>query len=187
MALRHRRSVACLSRFFLSPDFAAFWAGQTVSGFGSYLTASAIGFLAILTLHASPVQVSVLAAMGILPFIVATPLAGILVNRMPRRTIMLIADSGRAGVLLIVPIAVWHGQLRIEIVVAVLFVTQGLGAFFTIAYQSYVPSLVQEEQLLTGNARLASSSAIAESGGPALAGMLMQVLGGAGIEHANKK
>ena len=48
--------------------------------------------------------------------------------------------------------------------------------FFDVAYQSYLPSLVEREELLEGNSKLAQSSAIAEIAGPGLTGVLVQLI-----------
>jgi hypothetical protein len=47
------------------PGFAALWAGQTVSAFGSYITSTAIPLAALLVLRATPVQMGVLTAAAV--------------------------------------------------------------------------------------------------------------------------
>src|SRR6202043_1509842 len=47
---------------------------------------------------------------------------------------------------------------------------------FTVAQRSFLPSILQKEQLLEGNSKLSASSALAEVGGPALGGLLVQLI-----------
>jgi len=45
-----------------------------------------------------------------------------------------------------------------------------LSVFFNVAYQSFLPSLMEREHLVEGNSKLAASSSIAEMGGPPAGG-----------------
>src|SRR5437870_12004327 len=56
-----------------------------------------------------------------------------------------------------------------------MFLESCLGALFDAAYPAYVPTLIGRDRLVEGNSKLASSSAIAEIGGPGLAGALVQI------------
>jgi MFS family permease len=150
------------------------WLGQTVSQFGSHITGAALPFVAFLTLGATPLQLGILGAMGSLPILLFGLVAGVWVDRLRRRPILIIADLGRALILGTVPLAAVFGVLRMEQLYLVAALTGILTIFFDVAYGTILPSLVQRPQLIEANSKLGSSSALAEIGGPSLAGFLVQ-------------
>lgn len=157
-------------------DFVRLWIGETISLVGSQVTALALPMAALLTLKASPAALGLLGSARYLPFLLLSLPAGLVIDRLARRRIMLVANLGRAAALAYVPIAYALGSLRIEELVAVAFVVGCLTVFFDLTWQSYVPSVVEREQLTQANSRLMGSSYVAEVGGPGLAGVLIQVL-----------
>lgn len=156
-------------------DFLRLWAAQTISVFGSLVTRTALPFAAILTLDASPFQVAVLGAMDIAPGLLSGLAAGVWVDRLRRRPIMIAADLGRALLLVSIPLAAWWGVLRIEHLYVVAFLAGILTTFFDIAYLSYLPSLVRRDDLVEGNSKLAASLSVAEVGAFGLSGWLVQI------------
>jgi len=159
-------------------DFMRLWAGQTVSQFGSTITREALPYTAILALGASPLQMGLLGAAGAAPLLVLGLFAGVWVDRVRRRPLMIAADMGRALLLLSVPIAYLLGWMRIEQLYLVAALTGVLTVFFNVAYQSALPGLVQREHLLDGNSKLGLSESVAEIGGPPLGGLLVQLVSG---------
>jgi len=157
-----------------NPDFMKLWTGQTVSELGSIVTRNALPLVALLVLGASPAQMGLVAATGALPALVFGLAAGVCVDRVRRRPIMIVADLGRAALLLTIPIAAMLGHLTMPQIYAVGALVGALTIFFNVAYQSYLPSLVERENLLEGNSKLALSSSAAEIGGSGLAGILVQ-------------
>jgi len=157
-------------------DFMLLWSGQSISSFGSVIGGTAMSFVAILTLQATPFQMGVLQAVELLPAFVIGLAAGVWVDRLPKRPILIGADIGRALVLLTIPLAALLGGLRIELVFAAAFVVSILTIFFDVAYQSYLPALVDKDDLVEGNSKLSASAAVAEFGGFSLAGWLVQAL-----------
>jgi MFS family permease len=157
------------------PEFMKLWVGQTVSQFGSTVTRDALPLAAALTLQATPAQMGLLAAAGSLPMLLIGLLAGAWVDRLPRRPILIVADLGRALLLLSIPLAALLGELHIEQLYLVAALTAILSVFFDVAYRSLLPSLVGREQLVEGNSKLSLSDSVAEVGGSAIAGALVQV------------
>ncbi|MEP7200792.1 MAG: MFS transporter, partial [Chloroflexota bacterium] len=131
---------------------------------------------ALLTLGATPSQMGWLAAMGAAPTLVFGLLAGAWVDRLRRRPIMIVADIGRALVLFSLPLAAALGVLRLEQLFVVTALAGTLTVFFDVAYRSYLPSLVEREQIVEGNSKLALSDSTAEVLGPGVAGVLVQTL-----------
>ncbi len=156
--------------------FLTLWAGQTVSLFGSRITLLALPLTAVLALHASAAQMGFLAAAGSAPWLVVGLPAGVWVDRLRRRPLMLAADLGRALLLFSVPLAAWLGRLHLEQLYLVQFLVGVLTVVFDVAYQSWLPSLIPSEHLVEGNSKLEMSDSVAQIAGPGLGGVLVQVL-----------
>lgn len=157
-------------------DFLKLWSAETVSQLGTQVSQLALPLAAILILDASAFQVAFLTTVEFLPFVLFTLPAGVWVDRLPRRPILVVADLGRALALLSVPIAYALDALTIWQLYGVGF-TVGIGTvFFDVAYQSYLPSLVDRGQLVDGNSKLEISRSGAFIAGPGLAGVLVGTL-----------
>jgi MFS family permease len=157
-------------------DFLSLWSAETISQFGSQVTLLALPFVAILALDATTFQVALLTTLEFLPFILVSLPAGVWVDRFPRRPVLIIGDVGRAALLASVPIAYALDVLTLEQLYVVGFATGVFTVFFDVAYQAYLPSLVDREQLVEGNSKLEVSRAGAQIGGPAVAGGLIEAL-----------
>jgi MFS family permease len=165
-----------ISRLWRAPDFTLFWLGQTVSVFGSQITGTALPLAALLALNASALQVGVLAMLGTLPMLLVGLPAGAWVDRLPRRPILIAADLGRAALLLSIPVAFALRRLRIEQLYLVTLLAGALTVFAEIAGHAYLVALLPPDELVAGNSRLSTGEAVAEIGGPSLAGVLVQVI-----------
>jgi MFS family permease len=157
-------------------DFLKLWTGDSISQLGTQVTVLALPLTAILVLKANAFQLGVLTAVEFLPFILIGLPAGVWVDRLPRRPILILGDLGRALVLGSIPIAYSLHRLHIVQLYAVAFLTGVFTVFFDVAYQSYLPSLVDRDQLVDGNAKLEISRSGAQLAGPGLAGALVQLL-----------
>lgn len=157
-------------------DFLKLWAGQTVSELGSRVTRDGLPLAAVLTLGATPFQMGLLAAAGAAPVLLSGLIAGVWVDRLRRRPILIAADIGRAVLLGSIPFAVVLGVFTIWQLYVVLALTGILTVLFDSAYVAYLPSLVERENVLEGNSKLALSGAAAEIAGPGAAGALIQAL-----------
>ncbi len=131
--------------------------------------------MAIITLGASPIEIGILGTFQFLPFILLTIPAGVWVDRMRRRPILIGADIGRAILLTSIPIAFVGGWLSMPQLYVVGFLVGCLEVFFDVAYQSYLPAVVERDQLQEGNAKLELSTSASAVIGPGLAGFLVQV------------
>lgn len=152
------------------------WAGQTVSELGSVVTRTALPLVALLVLGGGPREMALLVVSASLAVLLVGLVAGAWVDRLRRRPLLILADATRAVLLFSIPIAYVGGVLRMEQLYVVMFVEAGLGAVFDAAYPAYVPSLIGLERVVDGNSKLATSSSIAEIGGPGLAGALVQTI-----------
>jgi MFS family permease len=158
------------------PDFLKLWSAETVSQFGTQISLLALPLVAIDVLHVSAFKVAALTTAEYLPFLLVTLPAGVWVDRLRRRPILVAGDLARAGLLASVPIAYAFDVLTIWQLFGVGFFVGIATVFFDVAYQSYLPSLVARQQLVDGNAKLEISRSSAQIGGPGLAGILVELL-----------
>lgn len=150
--------------------------GQSISQFGTQVSLLALPLIATVLLHASPLEVALLGTVEFLPFILFSLPAGAWVDRLRRRPILILGDLGRAAVLGTVPVAFVLDVLTIWQLYAVGFVAGTLTVLFDVAYQSYLPSLVERHQLVDGNGKLEISRTLAQTAGPALGGGIIGIL-----------
>ena len=160
-----------------NPDFLKLWLGQATSVFGSQMSHLALPLLAAVTLQASPSQMGILQALEFAPFFLVGLLAGVWVDRLYRRPILIAADLGRGILLGSIPAAYALGRLSMEYLYVVGFLAGVLTVFFDVSYQSYLPSLVPRQQLVEANSRLEATYAAAALTGPGMAGALVNRLG----------
>jgi MFS family permease len=156
-------------------DFLKLWAGQTVSLFGSRVGGFALTFVAVLTLHATPIQVALLNAAQYGPGLIVGLFAGVWVDRLRRRPVMIVVDIGRAALLAMIPLAAALGHLTIIVLFAIALLVSMLTVCFDVAYRSYLPSLVRRADLIEGNSKLQATAAGAEFGGWSIAGFLLPI------------
>jgi MFS family permease len=157
-------------------DFLSLWTGQSISEFGSQISGLAIPWLAAVSLHASAFQFSLLGVVGFLPFIVFALPAGVWVDRLRRRPILIVGDAARAVLLALIPVLWAMHELRMWHLLVIQFVVGIFTVFFDVAYQSYLPSLVDREHLVEGNAKLQVTASTAQVAGPSVAGALIGAL-----------
>src|SRR5919199_6802531 len=96
------------------PAFVKLWAAHSVSRFGSEISQLAIPLTAALILNASAFQMGLLGTFEFAPFLLLSLFAGVWVDRLPRRPILIVGDIGRALLLGSIPLAAVLGLLRIE-------------------------------------------------------------------------
>jgi MFS family permease len=157
-------------------DFVKLWTAETISVFGSQISALAIPVTAVLLLNATALEVALLGTIEFLPFILFTLPAGAWVDRLRRRPIMIAGDTGRAIALATIPIAYALGALTIWQLYVVGFITGTLTVFFDVSNQSYLPSIVERDDLVEGNSKLQISQSAAQIAGPGIAGVLIDLV-----------
>ncbi len=156
-------------------DFLKLWSAETVSQFGTQVSQLALPLVAILVLDASTFEVAALGTVEFLPFILFTLPAGVWVDRLPRRPILIVGDFGRAGLLATIPVAYVADVLTLWQLYVVGFLVGICTVFFDVAYQSYLPALVERGQIIEGNSKLEISRSSAQVAGPGLGGALVEI------------
>jgi MFS family permease len=158
------------------PGFRRLWFGQSVSEFGSEVTTLALPLAAVLVLHASTFQVGLLTTTGFAGFLLIGLPAGVWVDRVRRKPVMIAADVIRALVLASIPVAYGLGVLTLAQLYVVTFICGVAAVFFDVAYMSLVPGLVGRQHIAEANAKLQASVSVAQVSGPSAAGFLIGLL-----------
>lgn len=163
-------------RAWVEPDFRRLWMATAVSRLGSEMGELALPLLAIITLSASAGELGILRTTQFLPFLVATLPFGVLVDRVPKRHLMIISDLGRFVLVALIPILVWLGITTIEWYYALVFVA----GLFTVLYQladfAYLPLLVSRSQIIDANGKLTATQSGNEIAGKGIGGMIVEWL-----------
>ncbi|GAB4081598.1 MFS transporter [Modestobacter muralis] len=158
-------------------DFRHLWAAETVSQVGTQVTMLALPVIAVTLLDATPLQMGVLTALETAAFLLIGLPAGAWVDRWRRKRVLVTADLVRAAVLVTLPVAYLADLLTLGQLFVVAAVTGTATVFFDVAYQSYLPTLVDPDQLVDGNGKLEASRAVAHVAGPGVTGVLLRLLG----------
>jgi MFS family permease len=157
-------------------DFLKVWASQTVSQLGSEVTGFALPLVAVLTLNAGPSELGFFFVAFSVPSIAIGLFAGVWVDRLQRRPLLIVTDLASAAIIASIPIGAAAGFLSMTqlYVAAVLFGL--LEPFFWTSFSAYVPTLVERERLVEANGKLSASEAGTGIVGPALGGSLVQLV-----------
>ncbi|MEQ4207039.1 MFS transporter [Actinopolymorpha sp. B9G3] len=158
------------------PDFLKLFTADTISGWGSSISTVALPLTAVVVLDASPLQMGLLGAATFLPHLVLGLPAGVWVDRMPYRRVLVLADLARALLLACIPVLAVLGMLAMWHLYAVAMLA-GVGTLFaTLAAMSFVPLLVGRAHLLEANSATVQSASIVQTIGAATGGALVQLL-----------
>src|SRR5438132_11599887 len=132
-------------------DFLKLWTAESVSQFGSNISQIALPLVAVLSLHATAFQVAALGTVDFLPFLLFSLPAGVWVDRLPRRPIMVTADLGRALALGSIPVAPALGYLTLAQLYIAGRTTGTRTLLFRVSYHPFLPSLCDRSELVGGS------------------------------------
>jgi len=158
------------------PNFMKLWVGQTVSEVGSRITREGLPMAAVLMMGVTPLTMSGLSLMTLLPASIVGLFVGVWVDRLARRPLMVTADLARAFLLVSIPLLALTHHLQLWAFYVVSGLAGMLTLLFDVSYQAYVPWLIQRQNLAEGNRKLSVTSSVAEVIGPGLTGLLVQAL-----------
>jgi MFS family permease len=162
---------------FPSRSFLLYWRANAVSAFGTYITLLALQTLVVLTLHGSTAEVGWLNSVRWLPYLVVGVVVGALVDRRPRRPVMVVTDLVQAVLLAAIPLLWWLHRLSFPALLAVVMAYGTASVINGAAAMSFLPRLVPRQHLQRAHARDDGADAVAMSAGPALGGSLVSLLG----------
>jgi MFS family permease len=147
-----------------------------VSQVGSQVTLLALPLTGLLLLHARAYEVALLATAETLPNLALGIPAGVWLDRVRRRPVMIAADLGRAAALVSVPAAWGVGVLTVAQLYAVALISGSFSVLFEVASQGYLPSVVEPARLIEANAKFETSRVVAWAAGPAVGGGLVSLV-----------
>ncbi|GAA3053095.1 MFS transporter [Streptomyces glomeratus] len=159
--------------------FWRYWGASTASGIGDAVTAVALPLLAVLVLHASAFEVSLITAASFASWLLIGLPAGVLVHRLPMRGTQVAMDLVRAAAVASVPVAATLGVLTLPHLIAVALVVGLASVVFDVGNSTFLPSIVSKEELTSRNSLTSGTRAATQLGGPSLGGVLVQLLGAA--------
>lgn len=157
-------------------DFLRLWGARSASVFGTQLASLAYSLTAVITLQATPVQLRLLNAASSGSAALVGLFAGVIVDRVRRRPLLIGADVGRALLAATIPLAAALGALHISQLYLVRSLFGALSILSDVAHMSLLPSLVGRERLLEGNSKLSATESAASIAGPGLSGVLVQAV-----------
>jgi predicted MFS family arabinose efflux permease len=139
---------------------------------------AAAPIVAVLMLGAGEGETGLLQTALTLPFVLFAIPAGLLADRLSRRSLMAASEALRAGALFAVLVLIWFDSLTLPLLAVLGFVAVCGTVTFSVAVPSLVPSLVPPPSLPAANARIELARTIAFASGPALGGLLVGWIGG---------
>ncbi|MFI8941622.1 MFS transporter [Streptomyces syringium] len=158
-------------------DFRLLWCGESAGKFGASVTTVLLPLAAVSVLHAGTFEVSLLNAATWVPWLLIGLPAGVWVDRLRRRTVMMVSDAVSGALFLSVPVAAWLGVLGIAQLLLVALLAGTAAVFFQTAYTAYLPTLVGPADQAEGNAKLHGSASAAQIAGFGSGGLIAQSAG----------
>ncbi|MFN2500744.1 MAG: MFS transporter [Pyrinomonadaceae bacterium] len=152
------------------------WAAQTTSAFGSQVAMLAYPLTAILVLDATTFEMGILRGAGSAAAFSVGIFSGVMVDRMNRKVLLIVTDLGRAFLAFLIPVTLYFGVLRLELLYVITFVSGGINVVGDVAGMSFMPAVVVKRDLVEGNTKFAASESAAVVAGPGLSGYLIQLL-----------
>ena len=161
-------------------DFLVLWSGQVVSNLGSGLSGFALGIWAYRE-TGSATALSLITLFATLPNTLLSPLAGALIDRWGRRSVLLINNFGAGACTLIMAALYWAGVLEMWHVYALVCASRCFNVFQLPAFAATTPLLVPRNQLVRANGMAQIGPAAGQIASPILAAALMDVIGVGGV------
>lgn len=157
--------------------FALFWSATTIRALGSAIAGVALQVLIVTVLGATAVEISILSALGVLPYLFLGLVVGAVMDRRRRQRTLVVTSVARAIVLAVIPVLLLLDALTFWSLAVVILTLGVLTLFADSAGQPLLPRLVPRSALVMANARLGQSDTVVGTAGPALGGALLTLLG----------
>ena len=172
--MNSKRSIGYVRLLKTNRPFRHLWYGQVVSELGDWLNSIAI-YMLVLKLSGTGTAMATVMMAKLLPIFFVSPLAGVLVDRMDRKVIMITSDVLRFVVVLGFLLVDDAGDLWLLYSLAVVEIA--LAGFFEPARSAIIPSLTPREDLVTANALSGSTWSVMLAVGAASGGVLVSLFG----------
>ena len=168
----HTGFTANITRTRLPASFTTVLIGESFSLFGTQISSVMIPLIVAITLSAGEITLGVVSAVGWLPIILIGLIAGAIVDRHSRWTMMVVCNITRAGLIGLIPLLALTQNLTVTVLVVISFCMGVCNVFFDIAYQTYVPDIVPRNMLDRANNRFELIRSMAQLIGPLMGGFL---------------
>ncbi|MFG2531014.1 MFS transporter [Streptomyces sp. NPDC048516] len=164
-----------------SSMFWRFWLATTVSEAGSAMTAVALPLVALTVLDATALQVTLLAAAGQVAWLILGLPAGVVVQKYPLRALQVTLDLVRMAAMASIPVAWWLDRLTYPHLLLVALITGSATVLFDIGNSTFLPAVVDKQELSTRNSLISGTEAVTQTGGPSVSGLLVHLTGPVGV------
>ena len=160
--------------------FLVIWIGQVVSNLGTGLSGFALGVWAYRQ-TGSATALSLITLFATLPNTLLSPLAGALIDRWGRRSVLLLNNFGSGACTLVMASLYWAGVLQIWHVYVLVCASRCFNVFQLPAFSATTALLVPRRQLVRANGMAQLGPAAGQIAAPLLAAALMDVIGVGGV------
>lgn len=157
-------------------EFAKLWTADVVSALGSSITTLAVPLIAVESLHATPSQMGVLRASSTAAFVVLGLAAGVIVDRVPRRQVLVWTSALSALVIAAIPLSAVTQQLSMPLLYLVMCAAGASLVIDEVAFQSFLPRVAGRHRIFEANAWVRTTGAAADVVGPSAAGLLISLV-----------
>ena len=157
-----------------NPSFRNLWYGQVVSELGNWVNSIAL-YALILQLTGSGMAMAAAMMAKLLPMVIISPFAGVVIDRMDRRTVLIASDILRCFTVLC--FLVVESREDLWLVYAITLFEVALTGFFEPARSAILPSIVKKNHLVTANAISGATWSIMLTLGAALGGFVVSLFG----------
>ncbi len=157
-------------RWLLSHDFTLVWWGQVVSQVGDGISKLALVWF-VYSVTGSPLKTSVIGLLQTVPAIVLAPLIGVAVDRLPKKTLLILSDLVRALVIGLIPCWMPVDTFTVSALYVLVTLHAMATAVFGPALTASIPSLVAPAQYTSANALLQVTTSLGIIMGPTLSGL----------------
>ncbi|AZC13300.1 MFS transporter [Microbacterium sp. ABRD28] len=157
--------------------FAYFWGASTLRAVGGSMATVAIQVIIVTVLAATPAQISILSALSVVPYLFLGLIVGALMDRWRRQRTLVLTSIGRVLAFVVLAILLVTGILDFWTLAVVTLALGVLTLFADSAAQPLLPRIVPRRSLVQANARLGQSETVAGTAGPALGGLLLNLVG----------
>ncbi|MFH1435046.1 MAG: MFS transporter [Pseudomonadota bacterium] len=165
-----------LKKYWVGRDVLLLWVGQVITQAGDSVYQIALIWL-MLDMTGSSTMTGLAGMTAYLPSLVFGLFAGVMSDRFDRRRIMMLSDVVRAGLVLAIPLLFFIEKLSPLWLVVVTFMVASVGTLFNPARDSIIPDIAPKGKLELSNSLVQTSWQLAMFVGPAIAGLLIPLIG----------
>ena len=163
-------------RLLARSSFPKLWASQATAYLGSQVFVLVLPLVAAVTLDVTPVELGVVMALNRVPYLFLALFVGVWVDRLPIRPLLVAANLGMAGTLVVVPAAAWLDVLNLLVLCGVSLTSGVLAIVLDVAYLAAVPLVVERGRLTNAQSLLEISQSGGQVVGPSLGGVVAQAV-----------